>query len=76
MAAMLGSVSSLKSERDPPQHQRIAGALRHPWLENEPILVQRKHQKSTTKNIIKVKSTLKQMICRCCHIHRQHSLQV
>ena len=38
-----------------------------PMAENEPILiVQRKHKKSTTKSINKVKSTLKQMICRCC----------
>ena len=37
MAAMLGSVSSVSwCDRDPPHHERIAGAPRHPRLENEP----------------------------------------
>lgn len=70
MAAML--VSSRGCARDPPHHQRVAGAPRHPRLETEPKCQPHSSEtsvrKSTTKSTNKVKNTLKQIICRCFYL--------
>lgn len=70
MVAML--VSSRGCARDPPHHQRVAGAPRHPRLETEPKCQPHSSEtsvrKSTTKSTNKVKNTLKQIICRCFYL--------